>query len=378
MARLRVLPGGAASALLLLSLTAAAPHALAQSFTFGGGTHTTIPTSLSPVVRIQARAGIITIRPWNRSQVQVNSPDALHVRRFPARVVAAALARGAIPINATSIVSTGGRQVTLPPEEFSLASVPPGSHDGIMIQASQARATIMVPSGTALILANVGRGAIHLAGLHGPAFVAILHNGFTTLQNVSGSGYVQVARGRILARNSNFSQIRARTAAGNILFEGCHSTQIEVSSINGSIVYDNGTFDRGLARFESQNGNVALGIARGSGAQIGAHSSAGRIFSSLRGAQPRAGTTDTQTAVGGGGPVVTASSQRGGVYIYDGRLKSHPNLGARWRRLNRAFRRVPRLMRPRRVSHPPRVVHLPRVFRHRMRAGVRRTSITSG
>ena len=70
-------------------------------------------------------------------------------------------------------------------------------------------------------------------------------------------------------------------------FRGCTSHQIEASSKYGSIVYDNGKFQPGLARFESDHGNVALGV-RG-GAQIGAHSGSGHIVSTFHNGAPANG-----------------------------------------------------------------------------------------
>src|SRR5665213_2870012 len=48
--------------------------------------------------------------------------------------------------------------------------------------------------------------------------------------------------------------------AAHDVFERCRSKQIEATSVTGSIVYDGGAFDPGLARFESQSGNIALGV----------------------------------------------------------------------------------------------------------------------
>ncbi len=97
--------------------------------------------------------------------------------------------------------------------------------------------------------------------------------------------------GSISVNNSTFNRIRVRTAAGNIVFENSNVRQIEASSVNGSIAYDNGTFVPGIARFESQKGNVAIGVA-GGGARIDAHSGGGRIFSGFSGGAAVGGVAD--------------------------------------------------------------------------------------
>lgn len=306
------------------------------------GTDFTLALPSAPILRVQMRSGILTIRTWDRSDIQVTSTDPVEVRHVGPDAVARALHGGDIPIFATSVLTADGR-VTLPPEEFAVGSLASAPHDAVVVLGggNGANVTITVPSSTAFIWAMVGRGELHLQDYRGGAFVARLHNGRMRLTNLSGDGFVEVARGPLAVQNSAFDRIRARTAIGNILFENCNARQIEVSSIAGSIVYDNGTFVPGLARFETQTGNIALGIAAG-GVQIGAHSSSGRIYSDFgHGADVRGNGSDAQAIVNGGGPVVTASSQSGGVYLYDGTFKSRAKVKQQWRPINR-------------LVHPPR------------------------
>ncbi len=299
---------------------------------------------------MQMRSGNLTIRTWDRPAIQISSDYPVAARRFGPAAVDRALPGGNIPIFATSVQTPGG-PVALPSEEFSATSLTAGSHDGVAIFGGDrgATVTLTVPSSSALVWALVGRGSVQVQGYRGGTFVARVHTGALVLRNVSGDAYVEVARGKIAIDGSAFNRVRARTAIGNIVFHNCNARQIEVSSVTGSIAYDDGTFVPGLARFETQSGNVALGIA-GGGAQVGAHSSSGRIYSDFaRGAQVRGGGTDAQAIVGGGGPVVTASSQSGGVYLYDGAFASRPALQRRWHPVGKILRsgpRRPRLRRP--------------------------------
>jgi hypothetical protein len=186
---------------------------------------------------------------------------------------------------------------------------------------------ITIPASTALVLARVDRGPLTLRGYHNGAFVLQVLTGSVHLRNVTGTGFAQLVRGGpMVIQGSDFTRLRARTAVSNVFIGGTHSTQIEVTSIFGSIVYDNGTFAPGLARFESQYGNVALGVA-GSGAQIGAHSNSGRVFTSFsRPVNLTNRNGNTQAIVNGGGPVVTATARNGAVLLYDGSLRQHPHL----------------------------------------------------
>ena len=146
-----------------------------------------------------------------------------------------------------------------------------------------------------------------------------------SLNNVSGTGFVESLRGRIVATDSTFDRLRVRTATGDMLFQGLH---VAANPGDERVRIDRLRRRRlraGLARFESEHGNVALGV-RGN-AQIGAHSGSGHVESSFDDdAQVRGDPTTKQATVGGGGPVVTATSKNGSVYLYSGSMNEHPHV----------------------------------------------------
>jgi hypothetical protein len=300
-----------------------------------------VATSASPVIRLQMRSGSVTVRTWNKPQVQISSSAPVRARHVDAPIVQSALPPEITIFDAT--IQTRDGPVILPPESFPLGAVLDNPHDGVLIFGgdSGADVTLTIPNSTALLWTVVGIGTVRLNDYRGGTFVALVHTGAVRLQNVSGDGYAEVARGPLTVRNSAFNRIRARTGAGNIVFENCNARQIVASSVNGSIAYDNGTFVPGIARFESENGNVAIGVA-GGGALIDAHSEGGKIFSGFSdGASVSGSPTDAQAIVGPGGPVVTANSLRGGVYLYSGALRSHGKLQGAWDPIGRILRHPP-------------------------------------
>jgi hypothetical protein len=299
-----------------------------------------IASSNSPVIRVQMRSGSLTVHTWNRRQVQIESSAPVRARHLEPQVVANALPPE-ITIFSAAVPAPGGGVALLPPESFPLGDMIGSPHDGVLIFGGDqdANVTLTVPSSTALLWAIMGRGAISVQDYRGGTFVAIVHAGELNLRNVSGDGYAEVARGPMFVENSAFNRMRARTADGNIIFENCNVREIEASSINGSIAYDNGTFVPGIARFESQNGNIAIGVA-GGGASIDAHSPGGRIFSGFsRQAAVMGSPTDAQAIVGPGGPLVTANSGRGSVYLYNGTLRTKTRLQGAWEPVGRMLRR---------------------------------------
>ena len=274
----------------------------------------------SPILNVRLTHGKVTISTWDRPQVQISSNRPVNVRHIAPSQVDAGIPKQ-LQISSQRIQSEHG-PVALPAESFVLPELP-GEHEAVMAQGSGTM-TIMIPRGTAMVIAHVRSGHLTLDNYHG-VFVTHVRAGGISLDHVGGTGFVETMRGRIVATNSTFDRLRVRTATGDMFFGGCIAHQIQASSIYGSIVYDNGEFQPGLARFDSEHGNVALGV-RG-GAQIGAYSGTGHVISSFPNDTQIRGNPNTQQAtVGGGGPIVTATSKNGSVYLYSGSMNDHPSV----------------------------------------------------
>lgn len=276
----------------------------------------------TPVLNVQLSKGTLNIQTWDRPTVQVVSTGNVNVQHLDPSVVDSHLPKQ-VPIPPQTIQTEHG-PVSLPAESFMLPQLSGTQHDAIVARGS-GNTTIMIPKGTALVWTHVN-GHVSLNNYKG-VFVANVRNGGVSLNHVQGSGFVESLRGGVVASDSTFDRLRVRTATGNMMFKGCTSHQIEANSTYGSIVYDNGKFQPGLARFESEHGNIALGVQ--GGAQIGAHSGSGHVVSSFHSdAHIQGGATTTQATVRGGGPVVTATTKNGSVYLYNGSLHTHPKMQA--------------------------------------------------
>ena len=295
----------------------------------------------APVLVVDLRFGMVAIHVWDRPQIQIQADGALRWQQVPPAMVARRFP-AQIPLPAQTLQTPRG-DIVLPPERFVAPPLPTGPHAGVVIRGS-GPTTVMIPRDTAMVIARVGRGSVSINGYRNGFFVAIVRAGRVHLRNVAGTGAVQVLSGAIVAIDSHFARLRARTARGNLIFEGCSAMQIEVSSILGSIAYDNGSFAPGLAHFQSERGNIALGIASG-GVQIGAHSASGHVYSDLGARENvQSSANDTRAIINGGGPVVTATSGTGTVILYRGSIREHPQLRQRLPMFRAALRR-PRIHR---------------------------------
>jgi hypothetical protein len=302
----------------------------------------------SPILNLHVSRGQVVIETWDRPEVSISSDNPADVRHLTSAEVASGIPKQ-VQI-ASDTIQTDKGAVTLPAESFVIPELP-GGHDAVVARGS-GHMTIMIPRGTAMVMAQQRAGHLTIQNYHG-VFVAHARAAGISLNGVSGTGFVESLRGRVLATNSSFDRLRVRTATGDMFFQGCTSHQIQASSSYGSIVYDNGDFQPGLARFESEHGNVALGV-RGN-AQIGAYSGSGHVVSNFEDdAQVHGDPTTKQATVGSGGPVVTAASKNGSVYLYSGSMNDQPHVRQELSGSTQLPMRAANPMRPPRPSRPPR------------------------
>jgi hypothetical protein len=243
-------------------------------------------------------------------------------------------------------VPHGDDVIDMPAESFVVGNVAQGQHEVFRITPSAKHSSpgtviVTVPADTALITASVERGSVTIRDYRNGTFIVHLRNGQAVLQNVGGDGFVQVLQGGLQAFDSNFDRLRSRTALGNQVFQRCRSRQIEAWSSEGTLVYDAGTFDAGLARFESINGNVAIGVSGGT-QLIGRSGIGNKVMTQFeKGVTVETHFTETNAMVSGGGPLVSAFSGTGTVFLYDGGLNAKRKLSQNWKPALTALRADP-------------------------------------
>jgi hypothetical protein len=232
------------------------------------------------------------------------------------------------------------RTIDLPPEDFPIDSLAPGLHDMITFLQTKrgddddafgtAHLTVTVPVSTGAVFVRTGKGTVSIEHYRGTGLV-FADNAQVFLNDVQGAFFLQVVNGKTYAVDSIFDRLRARSNSGAFIFERCASKQIDVQTYDGSIVYDSGRFQPGLARFATENGDIAVGTT--SFAQLAARSVEGHVYTNFdRPAQIDAPVPSQANAiVGPGGPLITVSTVRGSAFLYDGGMDEHRPLSLEWR-----------------------------------------------
>lgn len=346
---MRPLPRGISSVLagaVLLLLTLFSPSgASAASSSFGLGEQA--------VVQVWVGTGSeLAIRGSERATIDVESDDeTVQVGRRPVAfgTVQNPLSVTIPPIPIRTRDASGNAVTeTLAPEDFPYAGdFRPGVHDTVrIVTAPGSHTTVSLPATTAILDARIrGAGILSISDYHGGTLFVGTGGGRTTLSDVTSVTYLQALNGRVALYDSTFPRIRVRTNTASVVFERCRATQVEATTISGAIVYDNGTFEPGLARFESQSGAIAIGVA--GGAQLAARSADGRVLGlwDRRTTLDQRGENEVTATVAGGGPVVNAIAGRGNIFLYDGSLAARRTVPEHWRPLA-ALLRAPAASRP--------------------------------
>ena len=321
-------------ALALLCAAAAAPAAAATS-SFDVGDQAWVQ------IAVRGKGNLLTVRTWDRPSVQVDSGDdapATERRSITAGTPQYPLSAPIPPFAWSQRTDGQATQGIFPPEDFPFAPLRPGAHDLVRVTADEgARLVVTVPATTGVLRVMVGGGITSIEGYRGANLLVIQNTGRVQLSGAGTTAFAQMSHGTLYASDSAFERIRVRAIDTHVVFEHCRSKQIETSTISGSIVYDGGTFDAGLARFESQSGNIALGAA--GAAQLSGRSGDGHVYTwaERRASADQRGDGDASLTVGSNGPLVNAISTHGNVYLYDGTLASRRNLAPEWRGVHQLF-----------------------------------------
>jgi hypothetical protein len=295
------------------------------------------------IVQVAGRGNAVTIRTWDRPSVEVEAGE------VPATLARRTVEFGtdrmplAAPIPPMPYVSRDpAGQVTgqgvLPPEDFPYTAFRPGPHDVVRILADAgARLTVTIPAATGLLQTRIGGGFTTIEGYHGANLFVVQNFGRVQLSGVATTAFLQMNSGTLYASDDAFERVRVRANSAHVVFEHCRSKQIEATSVSGALVYDGGSFDPGLARFESQTGNIALGVS--SPAQLAGRAQDGHVYTQFDRGTPVAQPPDGSTTAtyGGGGPLVNAITAHGNVYLYDGSLASRRSVAPEWRPVHQLF-----------------------------------------
>jgi hypothetical protein len=307
----------------------------------------TIEVGDQAVVQVSARNGSdVAVRTWERPAVQVETDDeGIQIaRRAETFGTVQNPMSAAIPVTTIRVPDASGvpGSATLPPEDFPYAAnMRTGVHDVVRINAGiGTRTTVTVPAGAAIVVTRIlGAGNLTVSNYQRGTLFIFQNAGRARLENIGAATFAQVLNGRLIALDSSFDRVRARGNTTAMIFERCRAKQIEVTTHGGPIVYDDGAFDQGLARFESTDGLIAIGLA--GSASVSGRTQTGRVLAMFDRVPhfDQRSEGEATAVIGNGGAIVNAVTGHGNIFLYDGALTARRVVPPQWRALHTALLR---------------------------------------
>ena len=204
-------------------------------------TDETVPVQKGTRLSINNFAGEVIIHTWDKDSVRV-------VARHQARTrVVIKPNAGGLSINATGTTGPQGSvdyDITAPAwmpikveGQFNFVTM-----DGVQgeVFANTVRGDIIIKGGTGAITAKSIEGEIQVEGARGKVNVSSVNE---KIRIIDSSG-----------------EITAESTNGNITMTGIDSKSAEVSTVNGTIIYEGKLADGGRYTFGTHNGDVLLGV----------------------------------------------------------------------------------------------------------------------
>ena len=255
-------------------------------------------------------AGEVILKTWDKDSVHVvarHQPRArVNIRQVPGGV------------NITSSGSMGPSSVDY--EITAPAWMPvriEGTYNFVTIEGAQAE-----------VYANTVRGDVIIRG----------GTGVITAKSVEGEVDIQGARGKVTVSSVNekikiadtSGEITAEAVNGDITMNGIDSKSVDVSTVNGDIVYEGKVADGGHYAFNTHNGDITLGLPENTNATFSLRTYQGSVSTDFTLAgfdrnQAQRGRRVTAT-LGNGSADVTLETFGGGIRLRKGSV-TRPSRG---------------------------------------------------
>ena len=204
-------------------------------------TDETVPVQRGGRLLINNFAGDVIIHTWNKDAVHVTARHQARTR-VNIRPTAAGLS-----ISASGTMGPQGSvdyDITAP---TWMSVRVEGTYDFVTVDGAQNE-----------VFANTVRGDVNIKG----------GTGVITAKSIEGEVHVEGARGKVnvssvnekIVINDTSGDITAESINGNVTMTGIDARSVDVSTVNGNVLYEGKVADGGHYSFGTHNGDLALGI----------------------------------------------------------------------------------------------------------------------
>ena len=250
----------AVAAMLLVAL-AGADAAAQERRPRAPETDQTVPVTRGSRLRIHNHAGEVILHTWDRDAVRVQARHStrmkVNIRTGDGVSIEASSTIGA-PMSVDYDITAPAWMPVRIDGQFNFTTI-----DGVQgeVSVETVRGDIVIKGGTGTVSAKSIQGQISVEGARGKINVNAVNEAIT----ITGSS------GDIVAETTN----------GDITLMNIQSSGVEVNTVNGNIVYDGTTSDKGTYRFATHNGNITLAVPENGNVTFSVRTYQGNFSTSL-------------------------------------------------------------------------------------------------
>jgi hypothetical protein len=226
---------------VLLSALAVAPQDAQERRPRAPQTDETVPVTRGARLTIDNHAGEVVVHTWNQDSLRVQARHAARTRVAIRTTEAGVVIRSAATSGPSGSVDYEITAPTWMPMRIE------GHYNFVTVEGAQSEVSVKSVRGDIVI--KGGTGAV-------------------TGTSIEGRVIIEGARGKISASSVNegiritgaSGEIAAETTNGDITLTSVTSTNLDVATVNGNIVYDGTTSDNGRYRLATHNGNITMTV----------------------------------------------------------------------------------------------------------------------
>lgn len=278
---------------MLASLLLAAAALTAQA------PDTTIAVRAGDRLRISTHEGDITVRVWDRSEVEVRSSEE---RRRP-RAVKVSRAGSVIVVDGTVGYLGGDDETDLIIRMPARMAVSANSVEGdISVDGAAGPVSIETVEGDLVV--RGARGNVTASAVDGDIDLSNIEGNISAV-SVNGDVQIVAARGRVAGEGVN----------GDVTVLDSRSDAVSLSSVNGDLTFSGPLSPSGQYEMSTHNGDILLGIQQGASASVNVSTFQGELESQLPVQITSRNDRRFSFSIGGGSATVRLESFQGTIHL---------------------------------------------------------------
>ena len=250
-------------------------------------------------LRVSTREGNITVRSWNRGEVEVRSGERDNGR-----------SRGVRVSRSGSVITVDGAGGWMGSDETDLMIRMPAT---VALSANSVEGDITVDGVAAPVSVETVEGDVLVRGARGNV-TATAVDGTVILRDTEGNISATSVNDDVLIWSAR-GRVAAEAVNGDVIVLDSRSDAVSMSSVNGDLVFSGPLSARGQYEMSTHNGDILLGVQSGASASVTVSTFQGDFESDHPVQVTSRSGRRFSFSLGGGSATVTLDSFQGTIHL---------------------------------------------------------------